>query len=48
VEDGLAACVADAGGHHITVCAGCEVPRGTRPENLEVMRRFARSRTARA
>jgi MtaA/CmuA family methyltransferase len=47
VEDGLASCVADAGGHHVTVCAGCEVPRGTPPANLEAMRRFARSRTAR-
>jgi MtaA/CmuA family methyltransferase len=44
VEAGLTACLEAAGGHHYAVCAGCEVPRGTPPENLEAMRRFARSR----
>ncbi len=43
VTAGLARCLEEAGGRHYAVCAGCEIPRGTPPENLEAMRDFARS-----
>ncbi len=43
VTAGLAACFQAAGNGRYAVCAGCEIPRGTPPENLEAMRRFARS-----
>lgn len=37
----IAACAADAGFPYI-VGAGCEIPRGTPPENIEALTRFAR------
>ena len=43
VEAALAACYAQAGPAYI-VGAGCEIPRGTPPENVDAMTRFARSR----
>ncbi len=44
VAAGLEACFTAAGRQHYAVSAGCEIPRGTPPGNLEAMRRFARSR----
>ena len=44
VTEALARCFADAGGKYYAACAGCEIPRGTPPANLEAMRDFARSR----
>jgi MtaA/CmuA family methyltransferase len=43
IEAALAACHAEAGAAYI-VGAGCEVPRGTPPENVEAMARYARGR----
>ena len=45
VEAALEACHKAAGSRYI-VSAGCEVPRDTPLENMEVMRRFARGRKA--
>jgi MtaA/CmuA family methyltransferase len=42
VTRGLAECFEQAGRSRYAVCAGCEIPRGTPPANLEAMRRFAR------
>jgi MtaA/CmuA family methyltransferase len=41
VEQGLAACFAEAGGSAYAVAAGCEVPRDTPAPNLLAMSRFA-------
>lgn len=43
VTRGLEECFEQAGGARYAACAGCEIPRGTSPANLEAMRRFARS-----
>lgn len=43
VESSLTECLRDAGPARFAVCAGCEIPRGTRPENIDAMRQFARS-----
>ena len=43
VEGALDACLEEAGGAGYAVNAGCEVTRDTPPENLAVLRRFARS-----
>jgi MtaA/CmuA family methyltransferase len=42
IEAALAECHRQAGACYI-VGAGCEIPRGTSPENLQAMRRYARS-----
>jgi len=42
VTEALEQCFADAGGRYYATCAGCEIPRGTPPENLKAMRDFAR------
>jgi MtaA/CmuA family methyltransferase len=46
VTAGFQKCLADAGGSFYAVCAGCEIPRGTPPENLRAMRDFARGHRA--
>jgi len=43
IETALAECYAQAGPQYI-VGAGCEIPRGTPPENVRAMARFARTR----
>lgn len=43
VAAALEQCFIDAGRGFYAVCAGCEIPRGTPTENLQVMRDFARS-----
>jgi len=43
VTEALEQCFADAGGRYYATCAGCEIPRGTPPANLQAMRDFARS-----
>ncbi len=46
VTRGLEECFAQAGRHRYASCAGCEIPRGTPPANLDAMRAFARSHRA--
>jgi len=43
VKEELARCFSEAGSHYI-VGAGCEVPRGTPPENVLAMKEFAQGR----
>ena len=43
VTAALERCFADAGGGYYAACAGCEIPRGTPPDNLRALRDFARA-----
>ena len=45
ITKAVAECHAQAGAHYI-VCAGCEIPRGTPPENLKALVSYAQQHRA--
>ncbi|MCC7155418.1 MAG: hypothetical protein IT161_12650 [Bryobacterales bacterium] len=45
ITQGIAACHAQAGPHYI-VCAGCEIPRGTPPDNVRALVSYAHQHRA--